>query len=102
MLLWNAGATAREGQRGAKAAPRGQGARESQSHGAGALTLGRGQKFLCLRKEDGLQKKPLSFGYPERELRGELWPQPTPSLGAQSWYASVSHLYSLPTEAPSF
>lgn len=74
LLLWNAGATAREGQRGAKAAPRGQGARESQSHGAGALTLGRGQKFLCLRKEDGLQKKPLSFSYPERELRGELWP----------------------------
>lgn len=52
LLLWNAGATAQEGQGGAEVTPRGQGATESQSHGAWAFTLGAERNSLCLRKED--------------------------------------------------
>lgn len=53
--LWNAEATAREGQREAEAAPRGQDARESQSHGAQAVH-GEQKGTSCARGKTGLQK----------------------------------------------
>lgn len=52
-LLWSPRVMAGEGRRGAQAARWGQGARESQSLGAPAFTLGAEQNSLCPRKEDG-------------------------------------------------